>query len=173
MPDTQFDRAMATVPNEHPFEITPLPADTTTETWNDTDTNIGDGEAWLIYGFEYQFEYIDPTVPMVPMLEGGSWSLQFHRNDDSELLIGGTDDDLLMMDHFQMIYVAESCTSFHMPFVIDKRTITTQPTLREIWRTDADIAVIAATMQIAGKIFYDKVGGAPVEISKFGNIAGM
>ncbi|GAG65116.1 unnamed protein product [marine sediment metagenome] len=39
------------------------PADTTTETLIDFDTGIDNGQGWVIYGMEWGFENIDPTVP--------------------------------------------------------------------------------------------------------------
>jgi len=175
-PSTTWRKIMQSIPSEAKFTIA-MAADSSDEVYADIDTNIGDGEAWLIYGMIWVHEAIDPTVPlqMFDGTEDNGLVLQLHRNDDHELLVNSNDDDLLMQDRLEVIVPTGASIAFN-PGVrrVMHRTITMQPTLRAIFRTLADSAAMnGATNQIAGKILYDKVPAPDIGATKLGRIANL
>lgn len=169
-----FNKVLQSVPSEAEFEIA-MNGDSTTEVWTDIDTNITDGQAWVIYGMEYCFENIDPTVPLAPSITTGiSRVLQIHRNDDSEILLNSNDDDLLMQHRWAFKVNTTGASEGEVVWRTQKLTITMQPTLRVLFRTAADDTVISlTTVQLAGKLYYDKIAAPNIGISKLGSIADL
>lgn len=171
-----FNKILATIPAKAEFEIT-MNADSTVEVWSDIDTNLDDGEAWLIYGAEYLFENISPTVPAQIMESGNAHNemrLQVHRNDDSELLLNHNDDDLMFEHHFEHIYTTSGRQGLQVPFRFGTRTITFSEKLRVLFRTNSDWGTLsAATIQLAGCLYYDRIKAPSIGQSKLGQIADL
>jgi len=168
---------MRTIPSECKFAIT-MAANSTTEVWLDIDTNLQDGEAWLIYGAMWKFENIDPTVPVNWATELNTFALQVHRNDDHELLINANDDDLMFEDQLQMSHTVTlggtDTALLAWPRRFGNRTVTLSPTLRAVFRTSADQTIISdASVQIAGKILYDRIAVPSIGQTKIGQIANL
>jgi hypothetical protein len=170
-PKTTWNRIMQSIPSEAHFTIT-MDGDSTNEVMTDIDTNIGDGEAWLVYGCEYWFETITPTVPLATFIANTNWNFQLHRNDDNALLLNFNDDDVLLY-HQWMGQITASGGIFHEGvFRVMKRTITMQPTLRALFRTQSDNTTLSATTnQLAGKLYYDKIPAPDIGASKLGRIS--
>ena len=174
--EKQFNEIMGSIPAPLQFNIT-MAADSTNETYADIDTGLDDGQALLIYGMEYVFESIDPTIPLVPLdTQSDTYTLQVHRNDDSLLLLNFTDDDVLL--HHQITMTASTQASYQFigesAFKCAKRTITMSPTLRAIFRTTSDVvALSAATNQISGYIYYDKIPAPSAGVTKIGQLANL
>lgn len=170
-----FNKIAATIPREALFEIT-MNADSTTEVWVDIDTELGEGEAWLVYGMEWCIETIDPTVPLVQVYTAGEDELvlQIHRNDDNEVLLQSNDRELLMQQRIGTEITTSGAIIYQAPWRLAKRTVTMQPTLRAIFRSTGDVAGIsAATNQLAGKIFYDVFQVGNIGTSKLGMLANL
>lgn len=168
-----FNKVLQSIPSEAEFEIT-MPADTTTEVWADIDTNITDGQAWVIYGMEYYFEETTPTEPIASYNGNTVWQIQVHRNDDSELFLNYNDDDVMMIHRWDGALTTSGATFSQSPWRIQKLTVTMQPTLRVIWRTETNNTALAnVAFQMAGKIFYDKIAAPNIGISKLGSIADL
>lgn len=169
-----WNQIIGSIPEEIPFEIA-MNADSTNEVWTDIDTDIDDGMALLIYGFEWMFENVDPTVPIYTIIANYvRHTLQFHRNDDSEILLANDDNDLLMQDSFTHGYITSGATVFDDIRKVARRTITLSPTIRALFRSNIDNTQISATtVQITGKIFGDYVRAPSNMVTKFGNIARM
>ena len=174
--EKQFNEIMGSIPAPLQFNIA-MVADSTNEVYADIDTGLDDGQALLIYGMEYVFESIDPTIPLVPCdTQSDTYTLQVHRNDDSLLLLNFTDDDVLM--HHQVTMTASTQASYQFigetVFKCAKRTVTMSPTLRAIFRTTSDVvALSAATNQISGYIYYDKIPAPSAGVTKIGQLANL
>jgi len=171
-----FDQVLATIPSEAEFEIT-MDADSTNEVWDDIDTNLQDGEAWLVYGGLFVFENIDPTTPAIldPTTADNAYTLQVHRNDDSEILLNYNDDDLMFHWNWTVCdTVNASQVVFPMPLRFGKRTITFSEKLRVLFRTRADDADLSvASTRIAGCLLYDRIAAPSIGQSKLGQIADL
>jgi hypothetical protein len=174
---TDFEKVLNAQPRRAEFEIT-MNADSTVEVWADIDTGISDGQGWVVYGMEYVFENIAPTVPITgiwPIAGSGNQAvLQIHRNDDNELLLNSNDNELLMQDILGYTLSTSGALEYRQPFKVAKTTVTLAPTLRAIFRTAVDdTALSAATIQLAGAILYDVIK-APARISsKLGTLADL
>lgn len=172
---TDFEKILNSIPRRAEFEIV-MNADSTTEVWADIDTGIDDGQGWVIYGLEYVYESIDPTVPLIPFNAGADNEhvLQVHRNDDSELLLNSNDNRLLLQHRVGYDLFTSGQVAWEQPSKIPARTVTLSPTLRVLFRTSVDNTFISlATVQIAGAILYDVVR-APARISsKIGTLADL
>jgi len=174
---TDFDKVMASIPSPMDF-IIPMELDSADEAYVDIDTNLGDGEALLIYGVRYRFENVDPTEPLNwlgAQAADMSWGLQIHRNTDSDILLNANDSDLLIDDARHMAQATAVGFAFlDSIFKRQERTVTLSPTLRAIFRTDADYANIsAATVQLAGRIYYDKVPAPSIGNTKLGQLGSL
>jgi hypothetical protein len=176
-----FERVMGTIPQEAKFEMV-MAADSTTEVWDDIDTNLDDGEAWYVYGGEFCFEMVDPTIPSgdpEPFIaDNESYELQVQRGVDSEILLGFNDPAVLAQ--WKMCcdtYMSESGASgglFFQPFRFGRPTVTLQEQLRVIFRTLADDAAISdPAFCIRGKLLYDRIKAPSIGQSKLGMLAGL
>ena len=176
---SQFDRALGTIPSRAKFEIT-MAANSEDEVWDDIDTNLLDGQAWLVYGGEFIFEVIDPTLPHSPF-DGAlndAYCLQAQRNDDSEILLNFCDDDLMFewrMSRDYALSTSGAINEWHIwPQRFGHRTLTMAQTIRMLFRTASDdTALSVATIQIAGFILYDVINAPSIGASKLGNIANL
>ena len=146
------------------------------------DTNLDDGEAWLIYGGWWCFENIAPTTPINPgwdtVTTGNSWSLQVHRNDDSQLLLNALDDDLMFFDNLTIdcTVATQGAKSQQVTFPrrFGFRTITFSEKLRVLFRTFVDDAGISGDgVQLAGCLLYDRIKAPSIGQSKLGQIADL
>lgn len=177
---SQFDRVLATIPSRAEFELT-MAANSTTEVWTDIDTNLDDGEAWLVYGGEFIFESIATPAVFVPVewiAQDNVYCLQVHRNDDSELPLNFNDDDLMFewRAYEHNIATAAGTSDWIMvaPFKFGHRTITFSEKLRILFRTYADdVGISDATLQIAGRLYYDRIKAPSIGQSKLGQIADL
>jgi hypothetical protein len=174
-----FNKVLASIPSEANF-IIPMVADSSNEVYVDIDTQLMDGEAWLVYGAEWTFENVDPTVPLVARNAAANNAavIQIHRNDDSIILLNHNDDDLIFEDVWIQSYIATAAgTTIDQTFFprrFGKRTITFSENLRVLFRTYADHTEISATtVQIAGKVFYDRISAPSIGMSKLGQIANL
>lgn len=174
-----FDRILATIPARAHFEIT-MDADSSNEIFTDIDTNLDDGEAWLVYGGVYCFERIDPTIPLdiwQVLANHNTWTIQVHRNDDSDILLSHNDDDLMYTHSFGQTYdQTNGAVADHAewPFRFGHRTITFSEQLRVMFRTFADWASLSdAANQIAGYLLYDRIKAPSIGQSKLGQIADL
>lgn len=178
---TEFDKVLATIPARAEF-VLPMAADSTDEVYVDLDTNLDDGEAWLVYGGWWCLENVVPAVPLTPgwdtQTTGNVWKLQVHRNDDSELLLAALDDDLMFFDEINVDATVATqgaksqLLSFPRPF--GHRTITFSEKLRVLFRTFVDDTTISATSaHIAGCLLYDRIKAPSIGQSKLGQIADL
>lgn len=173
--NSQFNKVLATIPSEATFEID-MVADSTNEAWVDIDTNLSDGEAWLIYGCEWTFEVIaDPRAPLAPSTALIARTFQLHRTDDSEVLLQANDDQVIVHHvHNAALAGAAGLHNYNYPYRVAKRTVTMQPTLRALFRTSADDGGISDPLNhLVGKIFYDKVAAPDIGTSKLGVFAAL
>lgn len=176
-----FNKIVASVPREANFEIT-MNGDSTTEVWDDIDTNLDEGMAWLIYGGEYSIEAIAPTVPQGSLditANTQTHVLQVHRNTDNELLVNVHDDDLMFFDKYESSFVATAAGTSHGPQInwprrFGKRTITFAQQLRVIFRTTVDNTIISdPAVQLVGCLYYDIIKAPNVGQSKLGQLANL
>jgi len=176
-----FDKILATVPSEAQFEIT-MDDHSATEVYEDIDTNLQDGEAWLVYGCEWMFEAVDPTIPLATdfyaVVTGTALTLQVHRNDDSEILLNFNDDDLMYQDtlDWQSAFNTEGwgVDLVNWPRFFGRRTITFSEKLRVLFRTQDDVPAISTSdVQIAGRLLYDRIKAPSIGQSKLGQIANL
>lgn len=170
-----FNKWVNSIPAKAEFQIT-MDADSTNEVWVDIDTGIDDNQAWAIYGVEYTFENIDPTVPL--LFSGGGDSihtLQIHRNDDSAILRNFDDRDVLFHDSWSNITgAAEHTIMVEGVRRVPIRQVTMQPTLRAIFRTTIDQALLSiATIQLNGRILYDTIPAPSGTASKLGQLTDL
>lgn len=168
-----FNSWVGGIPREEHFSVA-FPADTTTETWVDVDTNLLDGYAWALYGIEYIFQ--DASTFQAPIVAAATFfqfTLQVHRNDDHELLIAHDDDDLWIHDAREFATSTQGAYYAAQPFERAKPSITFASTLRVIFRSDTDITTLAATDNLAGIIYYDIVKAPTAAQTKLGYIAEM
>lgn len=177
--DRQFNKILSSIPSRAEFKI-PMDANSTTEVWDDIDTNLQDGEAWVVYGGQFVFESVDPTVPLLVKLIGdNNWTLQVQRGDDSELLLNFNDDDL--MYHWNMLAEEQVSTSggqseHEVPgvFRFGWRTVTFREKLRVLFRTQTDDSYISlTTVQLAGYLWYDRIKAPSIGQSKLGQLANL
>jgi len=173
---TGFEKFLEDTPRRAEFEIT-MDADSTNEVWADIDTGIDDGQAWLIYGLEYGFENIDPTVPVRPLGGGGvegSAQLQIHRNADSELMLNANNDLVLLHHKLDYYFTTSGLMVVQEPHKVPINNTTLQPTLRVIFRTSVDFSNLsAATTQLAGVLLYDVISAPARLSSKLGTLTDL
>jgi len=177
----QFDKILATIPARAEFHIT-MAADSTDEVWDDIDTNLQDGEAWLVYGGYWIVESIDPEIILrINAMEEDitqGYALQVHRNDDSEILLNFNDDDLMFEDRILCAMDLDTNGGrgvvLNFPRFFGERTITFSEKLRVLFRSAADDPSISvATAQIAGCLLYDRITAPSIGQSKLGQIADL
>ena len=171
---TGFEKFLEDTPRRAEFSID-MVADSQNEVWADIDTGIDDGQAWIIYGMEYGFENVDPTVPLaIVQATSATMQIQVHRNDDSEIMLAMNND--LLMAHHKVSYVidTEGASTFTEPFKVPINNTTLQPTLRVMFRSAADMVEIsAATARLSGVLLYD-VMSAPARLSsKIGTLTDL
>jgi len=174
-----FDRVLASIPARAEFSMT-MDADSTVEVWDDIDTNLQDGEAWLVYGGVFTFENIEPTQPAWGPADSSDncYTLQVHRNDDSELLLNFLDDDVMyhwgLHRDIMLNVQGASMTDMYHPFRFGHRTITFSEKLRVIFRSatnDNDLGLV--TKQLVGYLLYDRILAPSIGQSKLGQIADL
>lgn len=173
---SDFDAVMASIAAPLDFTIT-MSTDSTNETWVDINTGLDDGEALLVYGFEYDFESIDPTTPidLHPNTFAGSWVCQLQRNDDAELLLNQHDSEVLLHHgFFTDLNTTGGYGATQRPFRRFQRTATISPILRAMFRTSIDNTEISLTsVQLTGRIFCDKFEAPSVGVTKLGHLANL
>jgi len=169
-----FDEVMASVAAPIDFTLT-MDADSTNEVYVDIDTGLDDGEALLIYGMEYGFESIDPTVPLDFLTTADFVStLQVHRNDDATLLLNMHDSEVLLHDYRLLALNTSGAYQANQPFKCSHRTVTMAETMRVIFRTAADCVQISLTsVQLSGRIFADKFEAPSMGVTKLGHLANL
>lgn len=174
---TDFEKILNAQPRRAEFEIT-MDADSTVEVWSDIDTGIDDGQGWVVYGLEYVFENIDPTVPLDTIWGSATAQnemvIQVHRNADNELLLNSNDNELMFQDRLCYDITTSGAVESRQPFKVAFQTVTLAPTLRVLFRTSTDNAAIsAATIQLAGVILYDIIKAPARLSSKLGTLADL
>ena len=172
---TGFEKFLKETPRRAEFTIA-MVADSTTEVWVDIDTGIDDGQAWLMYGMEYSFENIDPTIPLAWISGANSFkaSLQLHRNDESEILLARNDNDVIVDHHLLYTILTSGATIQAEPIKVPINNVTLQPTLRVLFRTSVDVVNLsAATAQLSGVILYDIISAPARLSSNIGTLADL
>lgn len=171
----QFNQLVASIPSKAWFELT-MPADTTDEIWDDIDTNLDDGEAWVIYGGSYSFQGSAATSPIKTMeaTVANAWELQVHRNVRNELLLDWDNDDVMFHHHYENAFAGAAFYDHVIqPFFFGEKTVTFSEQLRVIWRTYADCAVLAAGSILRGCLYYDRISAPSIGQSKLGQLANL
>jgi len=172
---TGFEKFLDNTPQRAEFTIT-MDADSTTEVWADINTGLDDAQAWLMYGMEYSFENVTPTVPLSSLVGIADicTQLQLHRNDASELMLA-QNNNLVIVTHKVNHTRLSSGAILHVePFKVAINNVTLQPTLRVIFRTSADLVNIsAATVRLSGVIFYDVISAPSRLTSKLGTLTDL
>jgi len=172
---TGFEKFLEQTPRRAEFTIT-MDADSTTEVWADIDTGIDDGQAWLMYGMEYAFENIDPTIPAAWISGANSFktTLQLHRNASSELLLNRNNNNVIVDHHLLYTILTSGATIQAEPIKVPINNVTLQPTLRVLFRTAVDVVNLsAATVQLTGVLLYDIISAPPRLSSKIGTLADL
>lgn len=173
-----FDSVIASIPQVAEFQIE-MAADSTDEVWDDIDTDIGEGQAWIIYGGEYWFEGDDPSTPMlVGVVANSSWTLQIHRDTESELLLAGQNNHVMYHDIVNIHYSAAAAGTIEVPYAFPRKfgrpTVTFQENLRAIFRTTVDMSTISdADKQLCVNLYYDVITAPNVGQSKLGQLANL
>jgi hypothetical protein len=172
---TGFDKFLEDTPRRAEFVIA-MVADSTNEVTVDIDTALDDGQAWLIYGMEYGFENVDPTIPL-PVYGAGvdvAGTIQVHRNTESDILLASNNNRLMAQHKVEMAFLTSGMAMLTEPYKVPINTVTLQPTLRVIYRTSADNTNIsAATAQISGVLLYDIISAPPRLSSKIGTLTDL
>jgi len=160
------------LPRRAEFQIT-MVADSSTEVWADIDTGIDDRQAWVIYGMEWMFESIDPTVPLLDINSPLAYQIQLHRNDDSELMLNYADNDCIHTWKRTLSLATSGANQWEQPFRAAFEAVTVQPTLRVMFRTSADADKISlTTVQLTGAVLYDVIP-APAHATKLSSMVDL
>jgi len=176
---TAFDKVLGTIPAKAEFRIS-FAADTTTAAYDDIDTNLDDGEAWLIYGAEYVVESSSlggPKFAYVDMANAYNYlCVQVHRNDQHTALLSHNDGDLMFQHQLASYYDSTNGAGAHSvqaPFRFGGRTISFSEKLRVICDTIIDWAGFAESDYLIGCIYYDRITAPSIGQSKLGQIADL
>lgn len=162
----KLKKVLADLPHEAKFTI-PMVADSTNEVWVDINTHLRNGDGWRMQSLKYGWEFITPTLPLflAPAADLAT-ALQIQRNTDNELLLNQNDDDVIV--HHTIIWHSDVYNA-ELPYKVPIDTVTTQPKLRVLFRTSGDFAGMSlATVQLVGRIMYQKLDGPNVGHSKHG-----
>jgi hypothetical protein len=176
-----WDDLLATFPRHRDITIAMVANSTNTGQYTDVDTDIASGQAWMIYGFSYLFEYIDQEGTAAPLAgidqAEYTWALQLHRGDDHTELIGAFDEDTLIHDGVSRNEAsgaaAESVSDvLTWPRRVRERNITMRQKIRLIFDTATDITKISdPTIHLSCRLFYDVVMAPTAGQTKLGHIA--
>ena len=170
-----FMKWLNSIPAQAEFEID-MVANSEDEVWVDIDTGIDDKQAWAIYGVVYDFEAVDPTVPLnIATSIDCVLTLQVHRNAKNEILLKQNDKQVLFHHTIQMYSETAECTGpVVRPFQVPHRAVTMQETLRVIFRTSADMAEISDPLyHLVGTVLYDVIAAPAGTSTKIGQLTDL
>lgn len=167
-----WNTMLASMPAEAEFEIQ-MNIDSTTEVWDDIETGINAGEAWEVFGMEWNYENnASPFVPIPSPTADNAIAIQVHRNVDNETLLRSNDNAILMEQVFRIGLATNGLAYSFAPYRVAKHSVTFSERLRVMFRTATDLTLISATtISVVGKIFYQVVPAPNNETTKLGRLS--
>lgn len=172
-----WQEILDSIPAELEFHL-PMVADSSVWTYVDVDTNLGDGEAMVIYGMEWLYESTTAATMLVGAVIGAAdddlFCLQVQRGDSYTEKAFSNDSKVLIQHVLGSDIVTSGVVPFEMPFRIMKRCITYQTKLRIGFKTTTDSASISdPAVRIAGKILHDVIDAPDVGSTKLGRLSDL
>jgi len=176
--EKDFSAVMATIPQHMDFEIE-MPVNTQTASYDDENTNIPEGQAMLCYGASLMWYHETAgniVAAPIAAAEAANLVCQIHRNtDNADVILPNDKEQLFLPWEFHLAYgqnaAGEVWHEQEWPKTFGERTVTFSPTLRALFKSDADVdAISTADYSLLVRLYFDYIPAPPMGTTKLGRL---